>query len=112
MKFIIFFLLFTLSAARFARYKPLLCDTKDTYKLCNASIHSDYMVGNRSIYIAYKFQLFIENGIQFCAYRSGKLIVPSTQLDLEQWESILKIVPSTPLDLEQGESILNNYINW
>ena len=95
MKFIIFFLLFTLSAARFARYKPLLCDTKDTYKLCNASMHGDYMVGDRSIYITRENQLFIENGVQFCAYRSGKLIVPSTKLDLEQWESIL-----------------NNYINW
>lgn len=96
MKFIIsLFLLFTLCGARFARYTPLLCDNKDTYKLCNASMHGDYMVGNRSIHITMDPHLFIENDVQFCAYRSGKLFVPFTPLNLERWESIL-----------------NNYINW
>jgi hypothetical protein len=76
-------------SAHVTRYKDLVCENVDDYKLCNVSMGDDYILGDTPVYIKYESELYLKGDKQVAAHVKGKLVVPTVEWNITQWEFIL-----------------------
>ena len=49
----------------------------------------DYILGDTPVYIKYESELYLKGDKQVAAHVKGKLVVPTVEWNITQWEFIL-----------------------